>query len=216
MAHRLLEVSGERLPGWVAGFVDRHGPAEVSPGPDGVRWTAADGAVARMDVPFGPAEPAPGADPVTWLADRTRIARDSAVLLLRRGGYAIGVTRDGTLTAHRSGTRYVQSRTAAGGWSQQRFARRRDGQAAALVKAVAQTVTEIIGPHVGQCRGLILGGDRALVDEVLTDPRLAAPPLRTLSRLPRTPVLDVKDPRRATLDEAVRRAAAVRIHLDEP
>ena len=32
-------------------------------------------------------------------------------------------------TAHKVGTRHVQSRTAAGGWSQQRYARRRANQA---------------------------------------------------------------------------------------
>ena len=56
-----------------------------------------------------------------------------AVVLVRRGGYAVGVASGDRLTAHKVGTRYVQSRTAAGGWSQQRFARRRANQADGLV-----------------------------------------------------------------------------------
>ena len=59
-----------------------------------------------------------------------------AVVLVRRGGYAVGVASGDRLTAHKVGTRYVQSRTAAGGWSQQRFARRRANQADGLVGEV--------------------------------------------------------------------------------
>ncbi len=50
----------------------------------------------------------------------------------------------------RSGTRHVQSRTAAGGWSQQRFARRRGKQADELVDAV-----------VGHARRVLLADDES-------------------------------------------------------
>ena len=73
----------------------------------------------------------------------------------------------------------MQSRTAAGGWSQQRFARRRANQADELVRAAAEHAVRLLtGIRV---EGLVLGGDRALVAALLDDaragrhPRPAAP-----------------------------------------
>jgi len=60
----------------------------------------------------------------------SRVRRISIALgILLALGLLIGVASGDRLTAHKVGTRYVQSRTAAGGWSQQRFARRRTNQA---------------------------------------------------------------------------------------
>ena len=84
-----------------------------------------------------------------------------AVVLVRRGGYAVGVASGDRLTAHKVGTRYVQSRTAAGGWSQQRFARRRANQADELVGAARSTRCGC-SPASGPA-GVVLGGDKALV-----------------------------------------------------
>ncbi|MGL5852830.1 MAG: Vms1/Ankzf1 family peptidyl-tRNA hydrolase, partial [Phycicoccus sp.] len=66
------------------------------------------------------------------------------LVLVRRGGYAVGVAAGGRLATHKVGTRYVQSRTAAGGWSQQRFARRRANQADELVGATADVAARIV------------------------------------------------------------------------
>ena len=115
----------------------------------------------------------------------------------------------GNLTAAKVGTRHVQSRTAAGGWSQQRFARRRGNQADELVRAVAEHAQGLL-PR-GIPAGVVLGGDRALVRAVLDDPRLDH-----LSALPVRELYDLPDPRRAVLEEAVRRGRAVRITLEEP
>ncbi len=135
--------------------------------------------------------------------------RRAALLLVRRGGYAVGTADGADLDAHKVGTRYVQGRTAAGGWSQQRFARRRAGQAAGLVGAAAdaaRTAWTRAHPQV-----LVVGGDRALVQQVLDDPRLQA-----VADLPRTPLLDVRDPRLDVLRDAVRRSRCVRVRLTEP
>ena len=67
------------------------------------------------------------------------------VVLVRRGGFAVAVVVDGRMVVHKVGSRHVQSRTAAGGWSQQRFARRRANQADALVEAVAEHLARILG-----------------------------------------------------------------------
>ncbi len=132
-----------------------------------------------------------------------------ALVLVRRGGYAVGVASAGRLSAHKTGTRYVQSRTAAGGWSQQRFARRRGNQADELVRAVADHAVRVVLPGGGA--GLVLGGDRRLAAAVLDDPRLAR-----LAALPRRELYDLPDPRLDVLRDAARRGRAVRVSLTEP
>ena len=131
-----------------------------------------------------------------------------ALLLVRRGGYAVGVARDGALTEHKVGTRYVQSRTAAGGWSQQRFARRRANQADELVGAVTDHAARILAG--AGASGLVVGGDRALVSAVLEDDRLTA-----LRDLPRRELFDLPDPRLDVLRGAVDRGRAVRVTIEE-
>jgi hypothetical protein len=110
---------------------------------------------------------------------------------------------------HKAGSRYVQSRTAAGGWSQQRYARRRGNQADALVGAVVEAAAARLDAQT--LDGLVPGGDRGLVDAVLADPSLAA-----VAALPRGPLLDVPDPKGAVLEAAAQRARAVRVLLDQP
>ena len=131
-----------------------------------------------------------------------------AVILIRRGGYAVALVEGSTLVAHKVGTRHVQSRTAAGGWSQQRFARRRGNQADALVHAVADHALRILSE--GTPQALVVGGDRTLTGEVLEDPRFAS-----LLTLPRREFADIGDPRRAVLDEVVRRSRAVEVLIDD-
>ncbi|HET7761340.1 MAG TPA: acVLRF1 family peptidyl-tRNA hydrolase [Phycicoccus sp.] len=131
-----------------------------------------------------------------------------ALLLVRRGGYAVGVARGGRLLHHKTGSRYVQSRTAAGGWSQQRFARRRANQADELVDAVRDHAVRLLARAAVE--GLVAGGDRTLVAAVLADPRLAA-----LAALPRRELPDLPDPRLAVLEQAVTRGRAVRVTVEE-
>ncbi len=131
-----------------------------------------------------------------------------ALLLVRRGGYAVGVGSAGHLTAHKTGTRYVQSRTAAGGWSQQRFARRRSNQADELVGAVTEHSVRLL--RGSGARGLVLGGDRTLAEAVLEDDRLAG-----LRDLPRRELYDLPDPRLVVLEKALERARAVQVSIEE-
>ena len=70
----------------------------------------------------------------------------------------MGVASGGRLTS-KVGSRYVQSRTAAGGWSQQRFARRREGQAKELVRGAAAAVRPLTGTR--RRGATVLGGDCA-------------------------------------------------------
>ncbi len=215
MSHRLLELDAPRLARWVEGFGERHGAVVVSREDDGVHLMAADGSVAVLEPPFGlePAGSTVHDDPVGEVGLRAARSRRAALLLVRRGGYAVGLSDGADLTAHKVGTKYVQGRTAAGGWSQQRFARRRAGQAAGLVGAAVEVANGMWSGHRQQRspQVLVVGGDRRLVEEALSDPRLAS-----VARLPRSPLLDVRDPRLDVLKDAVRRSRCVRVRLTEP
>ena len=120
---REVAVPAERLARWLAGFAERHGGAATTTGPDVVHLVGADGAQAWLDVPFPPLE----GDFVAHVLRPRRVG----VLLVRRGGYAVGVFAGVDLVASKVGSSYVQGTTKAGGWSQQRFARRRANQASA-------------------------------------------------------------------------------------
>jgi len=140
-----------------------------------------------------------------WAAPPIRLA----LVLVRRGGYAVGLSRGPELVGHKVGTRYVQSRTAAGGWSQQRFARRRDNQADALVGSVIEHARRV--GLATPSDALVVGGDRSLVRDVLADSRLSH-----LAKLPRRELFDLPDPRLVVLKQALRRGRAVRITIWEP
>lgn len=209
-----MQVSPERLAGWVDGFAALHGDTEQSWAARAVTLVAADGAVAELQVPFPPLPPpsvGEGADPVTRFARHAGADRLVGVLLVRRGGYAAGVFQGGRLVASKVGSRHVQGRSAAGGWSQQRFARRRAGQATVAMSAAADVAANVLLPHARRLDGVVLGGDRASVAAVLEDPRLA--PLRSL---PRGPHLDVPDPRLVVLERAAQQFRAVRIRVVDP
>jgi hypothetical protein len=205
---RWVEVDPERLAGWVVGFTERHGRIETSWSPEVVRVIAADGAVAELQVPFPPLRDPATADPIEPFVAHATQDRLVGVMLVRRGGYAAGVFQGTRLVASKVGSRHVQGRSAAGGWSQQRFARRRAGQGRIALSAAADVAAHLLLPYAGRLNGMVLGGDRASVATVLADPRLA--PLRGL---PLGPHLDVPDPRLVVLERAARQFRAVRIRV---
>jgi hypothetical protein len=207
---RWVDVDPERVTGWVAGFSQRHGDIETSLSPEVVTVRAADGAVAKLQVPFPPLAAAVSDSPdvIARFVAHAAADRMVAVLLVRRGGYAAGVFHGTRLEASKVGSRHVQGRSAAGGWSQQRFARRRAGQGKVAMSAAADVAVALLLPYVGRLDGVVLGGDRASVAAVLADPRLT--PLRSL---PLGPHLDVPDPRLVVLQCAVRQFRAVRIRV---
>src|ERR671934_3075614 len=94
-------------------------------------------------------------------------------LLVRLGGYAVGVFDGERLVASKVGTRFVKGRHKKGGSSSGRFARRREEQARALVEAAAETAVRVLEPWRERVEFTALGGDRRAVEEVLAaDPRL--------------------------------------------
>ncbi|AYF26472.1 hypothetical protein CSH63_03100 [Micromonospora tulbaghiae] len=199
---RWVEVDPGRVGRWVEGFTDRHGPPTTTVQEYGLLLTAPDDATAELHTPPGASA---SADVPGFVASATA-ARRLGLLLARKGAVAVGVADGTDLVVSKVDTRYVQGRTAAGGWSQQRFARRRDNQAKAALGDAAELAVRLLLPEAGTLAALVCGGDRRAVDTVLADRRLA--PLAAL-RAPR--LLDVPEPRHAVLVAAVAAARAVHI-----
>ena len=143
------------------------------------------------------------------LLTHVRRQRRVGLILVRRGGYGVAVFAGSQLVASKVGSSYVQGTTKAGGWSQQRFARRRDNQARSAFATAADEAARIVLPHAAGLDAVVCGGDRAAVQAVLDDPRLA--PLRAKRT---APWLAVPDPRRAVVAAAPEQflAVVIRIH----
>lgn len=213
----VVEVPPERLAGWVTRFGGRNaGLADLTAGPDEVVVTAGDGTTARLAVPFPPLASEPVRqteaveqtvpEPVEALLEHLRGLGALGVVLVRGGAFSIGVVRDGTVLSSSTDRTYLQGRTAAGGWSQQRFARRRGNQRVAGQESAAAVTARVLLPVRSSLRGLVTGGDRASVAAVLADPRL-----NDLAGLPRREFPDLPEPRRAVLDTVATRALTVEI-----
>jgi hypothetical protein len=212
---RAVEVEPERLAGFLERFAAGHGGAVATTvTPQRVEVAAGDGATASILVPFGPlATPA-----ARWtglaaedLVDHLMLPRTVGLLLVRLGGYSVGIARAGVILTSSTGSRLVHGRSAAGGQSQQRFARRREGQARVALRAAADTAARVLLPRAGELDAVVLGGDTAALRTLAADLRLAPLLQRAEPR-----VLDIAEPRRAVLDEAARRVRCVEVQLDPP
>lgn len=189
------ELPPDRLERWLDRWAERHGPVErTEAGRERVTFVAAGGARVDCDPPFPPLAAEglgvhPGFDTGPLLA-HVRRDRVVAVVLVRLGGHAAGVFSGRRLVDSKVGTRLVHGRHRAGGSSQRRFERRREGQARVALQAAADVAARVVLPHRADLDAVVLGGDRRALAEVLEDPRL-----RPLRRLVAEPVLDVPDPR---------------------
>lgn len=211
---RTVSIDRSRLGRWAENFASRHGDTTASitadDGTDLLVLDAADGAQAKITISFPPLDSDPGVDPLRCVVDHVAIDRRVGALLVRRGGYAVGVFHGTKLIKHKVGTGYVQGKTKAGGWSQQRYARRRHNQARQLYDRAAAAAEMILLPAAADLEALATGGDRAGVEAVLETPALRA--LRPLT-LPRSYPTD--DPRLRTLEAFPDQFLALDIELND-
>ena len=173
-----------------------------------IRIQAADGATAEITVPFPPLTESKSV--LRSLVQHVQRNRPVGAVLIRRGGWAVGTFLGSELIDSKVGRPYVQGQTKAGGWSQQRYARRRGQQATQAYAAAADAVARILLPRQADLEAVIPGGDRAGIDAVLADARLA--PIRNKLT---GPVLPTPDPRLRVLQAFPEQFRAVLITLNE-
>lgn len=203
---RVIAVSAARLPRWLDGFRERHGDLEISVAPEAVELRAPDRAEARIALPWGPL---PGeAEPLDELIAAVAQERRIGGLIVHRRAHAVGVFDGSQLTSGRHDSHYVQARTKAGGWSQQRYARRRANQAdKAYASAMADCEAVLL--TASGLEGLATGGDQAAVTAILADRAMTR-----LRELPRLMVPAVPDPNAGILADFGERLRQVRITLN--
>lgn len=197
----LVHVPAGRVVRWVENFSARHGAAVLSVADGALHGVAPDGSTFAARPPFD--QPYDGAPDPQALAAAAPTPDDWGVLLVRKGGFAVARVAGERIADSKVGRRHVQGRSKAGGWSQQRFARRRDNQARAAFEAAAEHAARILAGLTGP---VVVGGDRAAVDDVLGDSRLRH--LRVVA-----PWLAVPDPRRDVLEQAVRDGRSVAVEV---
>jgi hypothetical protein len=212
---RYVEISPLRVDGWFARFGERHeGVRYTDIGADTVTVRAEDGATATVAVPFPPLAAPAGRHPGVAVADLVAhlvVPRRIGLLLVRLGGHSIGVAEGGRVLLSTTDRNQVHGRNKAGGWSQQRFARRRAGQVRQSLRSTADDTVRVLVPRLPELVAVVLGGDRHALDALREDRRLAG-----VFALATDRVLDVPEPRRTVLDEAAERAMAVEILVTEP
>jgi len=206
-AERVIRIAPERLGRWLNGFAERHGAMSVASDAFDVTVGGSDGASAVITVTFPPLPSS--SDPITALVAHASRERQVGALLVRKGGYAVGVFSGRRLIRSKVGSAYVQGRTKAGGWSQQRFARRRQNQTAKAYAAAADVASTVLLPAVDEVSAVFLGGDRTAVTTVLADPRLA-----TVRAKSSPDVLAVAEPRLAVLRAFPDEFLAISIRLN--
>jgi Actinobacteria/chloroflexi VLRF1 release factor len=119
-----------------------------------------------------------------------------AALLVRLGGYAVGVFDGERLVASKVGSRFVKGRHKKGGSSSGRFSRRRDEQARELIEEAAEVAAGVVEPWRDRVEFAALGGDRAAIERALA----ASQELGWLSERALPRVFNVPDPRQAVLE----------------
>lgn len=198
MGPERFEVAPERLGRWLERWRGEHGEIVATDrGPSKLTFTAADGARLVCEPPFPPLD--------GDLLEHVARERTVGVLLVRLGGYGAGVFRGRELVESKVGSRLVHGRHKAGGSSQQRFARRRQGQARVALDEAADVAVRILLPWAqrSQLDAVVTGGDRSAVATVLADRRLEPVAALAVERF-----IAVPDPRLAVLKRTPERFLA--------
>ncbi len=201
---RSVLVAPQRLAGWVDRFAGRHGDLQQQTSPDSLLLTAANGAYARLASRWAPL---PAEIDLPTALDHLVQPPTFGLLLVRKG--VLGGRRQRHRTGGPPGLAPLRPVTdKAGGWSQQRLRARRRARSA--YQDAADGALEVLTDHLPRLDGLVIGGDRVGINEVLADPRLAP-----IAALPRpVPLLPAPDARLTVLAEAAVTACSIPIDLD--
>ena len=145
------------------------------------------------------------------LLDALEVEPRVAALLVRMGGFAVGVFEGERLVVSKVGTRFVKGRHKKGGSSSNRFRRRRGEQERELVDAAAAEAARVLEPWRGRVQHVALGGDRSAVTRVLE----SRPDLAWLQPLALERFFDVPEPRLRVLEALPYQLYAAKV-VEEP
>jgi len=129
------------------------------------------------------------------------------LVLVRLGAYGIGVVRGQQLLSSKVGTGLVHSRHRQGGSSAHRFERHRDKQMETFFTRVCLHAREQLEPYERQLQYLIYGGAR----ETLLDFRKQCHFLTQFDDRTLDLLLNIREPKKAGLQEAVEEAWSSRV-----
>jgi hypothetical protein len=145
------------------------------------------------------------------LLDALEVEPRVAALLVRMGGYGVGVFEGERLVASKVGTRFVKGRHKKGGSSSNRFRRRRGEQERELVDAAGAEAARVLEPWRGRVEHVALGGDRSAVSRVLA----ARADLAWLQPLALERFFDIPEPRLRVLEALPYQLYAAKV-VEEP
>ncbi len=148
------------------------------------------------------------ADP---LLDALAVEPRVAALLVRLGGYAVGVFEGERLVASKVGSRFVKNRHKKGGSSANRFRRRRGEQERELIDAAAAEAARVLEPWRERVEHVALGGDRSAVSRALE----SRGDLAWLQPLALERFFDVPEPRLRVLEALPYQLYAAKV-VEEP
>jgi hypothetical protein len=124
-----------------------------------------------------------------------------ALVLVRMGAFAIGVSKDEELIVSKVGTGLVHARHKKGGSSQMRFQRRRENEVAKFIKRVCVHVETQLESQAGKIDYLAYGGGREAIHLLHNECHF----LHQFDDRVLPPMLDVPTPRRTVLEKAMSR-----------
>ena len=117
-----------------------------------------------------------------------------------------------TLLSAKTDARYVKGKHHAGGTSQRRFQRIREGQARKMYDKTCEAVRAQLTPYARELEYVVLGGDRITLGEFLK----VCPHLRQFRDITLQRRLNIRDPKRDTLEqipEMLRESRLYPVHL---
>lgn len=198
-----VRLAPPRVAHWVDGFFANHGLGAASASARGIDLRASDGWRACLTTRWPDWAGGDLGDFIAYISK----PRDFGILLVRRASCAVAVVRNGKVVTHRTVRNYVQGRTKAGGWSQQRFQRRRANQSSKATQKAVSAADEIIDTN--KLVALVVGGDKAMVENVLADGQL-----KRLAKIARIWVPGhVPNPNFATVGQVITEIAKVDVKI---
>ena len=130
------------------------------------------------------------------------------VILLRLGRFSVAVFQGQLLLTAKTDARYVKGRHAAGGTSQKRYQRIREGQVRRLYDKTCAAAQTQFGSIDRDVEFILLGGDRFTLEGFLkVCPYLERQRDKILTRR-----LNIRDPKRDTLEEVAGMLAECRVY----